>query len=99
MRPEQPSLPAWHGQSEVFIGHVDWSGAEVDKFHRAAKKPVTMRLDANLVDWLKSYGRGYQTRANQLLRHAMVGSRWQEAEVGVTASATTRPLLSCTVPE
>ena len=54
---------------------VDWSGAEVGKFYRPAKKPVTMRLDADVVDWLKSYGRGYQTRANHLLRHAMLSSR------------------------
>jgi len=28
-----------------------------------------------VVDWLKSYGRGYQTRANSLLRHAMESTR------------------------
>ncbi|HLJ76446.1 MAG TPA: BrnA antitoxin family protein [Acidobacteriaceae bacterium] len=54
---------------------VDWSGAEMGKFYRPAKKPVTMRLDADVVDWLKSYGRGYQTRANSLLRHAMESTR------------------------
>ncbi|HKO12778.1 MAG TPA: BrnA antitoxin family protein [Acidobacteriaceae bacterium] len=54
---------------------VDWSGAEMGKFYRPAKKPVTMRLDADVVEWLKSYGRGYQTRANSLLRHAMVSAR------------------------
>lgn len=54
---------------------VDWSGAEVGKFSRPAKKPVTMRLDADVVDWLKSYGIGYQTRANALLRHAMESVR------------------------
>ena len=42
---------------------------------RRWKKPVTMRLDADVVDWLKSYGRGYQTRANSLLRHAMLSAR------------------------
>ena len=50
---------------------VDWSGAEVGKFYRPAKKPVTMRLDEDVVEWLKSYGPGYQTKANLLLRHAM----------------------------
>jgi len=54
---------------------IDWAGAEMGKFYRPPKKPVTMRLDTDVVDWLKSYGRGYQTRANQLLRHAMVNSR------------------------
>src|SRR5437016_10634691 len=50
---------------------LDWSGAEIGKFYRPAKKPVTMRLDSDVIAWLKSDGRGYQTRANQLLRHAM----------------------------
>lgn len=54
---------------------VDWSAAEVGKFYRPAKKPVTMRLDRDIVDWLKSYGPGYQTRVNHLLRHAMVSSQ------------------------
>ena len=50
---------------------VDWSGAEVGRFYRPAKRPVTIRLDDDVIAWLKSYGRGYQTRANLLLRHAM----------------------------
>lgn len=50
---------------------VDWSGAEVGKFYRPPKRPVTMRLDTDVIDWLKSYGPGYQTKANLLLRHAM----------------------------
>jgi uncharacterized protein (DUF4415 family) len=54
---------------------VNWSGAEVGKFYRPPKKPVTMRLDADVIEWLKTYGPGYQTRANILLRHAMVSSK------------------------
>jgi uncharacterized protein (DUF4415 family) len=53
---------------------VDWSRAEIGKFYRPAKKPVTIRLDEDVLEWLKGYGRGYQTRANLLLRHAMVTS-------------------------
>ena len=53
---------------------VDWSGAQIGKFYRPPKKPVTMRLDADVLEWLKAYGKGYQTRANLLLRHAMVSS-------------------------
>lgn len=54
---------------------LDWSGAEIGKFYRPPKKPVTMRLDIDIIKWLKSHGRGYQTRVNALLRHAM-NSRW-----------------------
>jgi uncharacterized protein (DUF4415 family) len=54
---------------------VDWTGAEVGRFFRPVKRPVTMRLDDDVIEWLKSYGRGYQTKANLLLRHAMEASR------------------------
>jgi uncharacterized protein (DUF4415 family) len=50
---------------------VDWSGAEIGKFYRPPKKSVTIRLDQDVLDWLKAYGRGYQTKVNLLLRHAM----------------------------
>ncbi|MGA9878168.1 MAG: BrnA antitoxin family protein [Candidatus Sulfotelmatobacter sp.] len=33
-----------------------------------------MRLDRDIISWLKGYGRGYQTKANILLRHAMMNS-------------------------
>jgi uncharacterized protein (DUF4415 family) len=50
---------------------LDWTGADVGRFYRPIKRPVTMRLDGDVIDWLKSYGRGYQTKVNLLLRHAM----------------------------
>ena len=50
---------------------LDWDGAEIGKFYRPKKKPVTMRLDADVIAWLKADGPGYQTKANSLLRHAM----------------------------
>jgi uncharacterized protein (DUF4415 family) len=49
----------------------DWSGAQIGKFYRPTKKPVTMRLDSDVIAWLKADGRGYQTKANWLLRQAM----------------------------
>ena len=51
---------------------LDWSKAEIGKFYRPVKRPVTIRLDADVIEWLKSDGRGYQTKANGLLRHAML---------------------------
>ena len=30
-----------------------------------------IRLDADVLAWLKAYGRGYQTRINRILRAAM----------------------------
>jgi uncharacterized protein (DUF4415 family) len=42
------------------------------RFYRPLKKPVTIRLDADVLDWLKSQGPGYQTKANRLLRAEML---------------------------
>jgi uncharacterized protein (DUF4415 family) len=36
-----------------------------------AKQQLTIRLDGDVLDWLKSNGRGYQTRINRILRAAM----------------------------
>ncbi|MFI5093791.1 MAG: BrnA antitoxin family protein [Candidatus Acidiferrum sp.] len=51
---------------------VDWGGAEVGKFYRPEKRPVTIRLDVDVIAWLRADGPGYQTKANLLLRHAML---------------------------
>jgi uncharacterized protein (DUF4415 family) len=50
----------------------DWAGAEVGKFYRPIKKPLTLRVDADVLAWLKSQGKGYQTRINKILRNAMM---------------------------
>jgi uncharacterized protein (DUF4415 family) len=67
---------------------IDWSRAEIGKYHRPPKKPVTMRLDADVLEWLKSYGEGYQTKVNMLLRHAMVQTA--ESRMGKTGKAAER---------
>jgi uncharacterized protein (DUF4415 family) len=35
------------------------------------KTQLTIRLDADVLDWLKGHGRGYQTRINRILRVVM----------------------------
>lgn len=50
---------------------TDWSNAVVGKFYRPIKKSLTIRVDADVLAWLKSQGKGYQTRINSLLREAM----------------------------
>jgi len=42
--------------------------------YRPIKKTVNVRLDADVIEWLQSAGRGYQTRMNAILRKAMVHS-------------------------
>ncbi len=40
-------------------------------FYRPLKKPVTLRLDADVIAWFKKDGRRYQTRINEALRKVM----------------------------
>ena len=49
---------------------TDWSRAERGKFHRPVKQQLTLRLDADLIDWFKvrAPAGGYQTSINQALR-------------------------------
>jgi uncharacterized protein (DUF4415 family) len=38
---------------------------------RALKRPISIRLEPAVLQWLKREGPGYQTRINELLREAM----------------------------
>ena len=48
---------------------------ELASMFRPVKKPVTLRLDADILAWFQRGGRGYQTRINQALRKVMTGER------------------------
>lgn len=54
---------------------TDWSGAVRGKFYRPEKQPVTIRLDADVVDWFKRTEPKYQTAVNRVLREYMLANR------------------------
>ena len=41
-------------------------------YYRPIKKPITLRLDADVLAWFQRQGRGYQTRINRALRKLMM---------------------------
>ncbi len=49
-----------------------WATAPRGKFWRPIKAQVTAKLDRDVIAWLKSDGRGYQTRMNAILRREML---------------------------
>lgn len=49
-----------------------WKRAVRNPFYRPVKKQITLRLDADVIAWLRRGGKGYQTKANALLREVMV---------------------------
>lgn len=50
----------------------DWHDAVRGKFYRPIKRQLTVRIDADVLEWLKSQGKGYQSRLNDILRTAMI---------------------------
>lgn len=41
-------------------------------YYRPVKQSTTVRIDADVLDWLRRQGAGYQTRINAILRRAML---------------------------
>jgi uncharacterized protein (DUF4415 family) len=52
----------------------EWAAPD-EKMYKPIKKPVTLRLDADILSWFKAQGRGYQTRINRALRGLMAKER------------------------
>ena len=51
-----------------------WSAGVRGRFYRPVKQQITARVDADVLDWLKSQGKGYQGRLNAILRREMLAS-------------------------
>lgn len=49
-----------------------WSKGQRGMFYKPIKTSTTVRIDSDVIDWLKSQGKGYQTRMNAILRDAML---------------------------
>ena len=54
------------------LGDAFWKGALRNPFYKPTKQVTTVRIDADVLLWLKSNGKGYQTRINAILRDAML---------------------------
>lgn len=51
-----------------------WANAVPNPFFKPIKTHASVRIDADVLAWLKSQGKGYQTRMNAILREAMLRS-------------------------
>ena len=58
------------------LTEAEWAKTKRASGHlyRPVKRIVTARLDGDILEWLKSYGRGYQSRMNAILRREMLAS-------------------------
>ncbi len=80
-RSNQPSTRSLTAKQKRELAHltsvrddqIDTSEIPVrGRFYRPVKQAVSMRLDADVIAWLKKRGKGYQTRANRILRERML---------------------------
>lgn len=51
-----------------------WRNAVQNPFYKPTKTSTTVRVDSDVLAWLKGQGKGYQTRMNAILRDAMIRS-------------------------
>ena len=54
------------------ITDEQWKTAVRGHFYRPVKRQITARVDADVLAWLKSQGKGYQSRINAILRREML---------------------------
>ena len=56
------------------LGDAFWKNAVRNPFYKPTKTSTTVRVDSDVLAWLKTQGKGYQTRMNDILREAMIRS-------------------------
>jgi uncharacterized protein (DUF4415 family) len=49
-----------------------WKKGIRGRFYRPVKRQITARVDADVLEWLKAQGKGYQSRINAILRREML---------------------------
>ena len=69
---------------------AEWKNAERGSFYRPVKRQITARIDSDVLDWLKSRGKGYQSRINAILRREMLTAIKRGAKLGTASSRSRR---------
>jgi uncharacterized protein (DUF4415 family) len=65
------SIKPWDLSLSAPVRDPKMQGMKIGDFYRPLKKPITVRLDADVLAWFKRDGRRYQTRINAALRKVM----------------------------
>jgi uncharacterized protein (DUF4415 family) len=51
-----------------------WKNAVRGKYYKPVKTSTTVRIDSDILAWLRAQGKGYQSRINAILRRKMLES-------------------------
>lgn len=70
-----------HGsiEDDLLLKADEEAGAEA-RWNRPRKRRISLRVDAEVVDWFKCKGPGYQTRINRILRRVMMAGKKREGK-------------------
>jgi uncharacterized protein (DUF4415 family) len=79
---QEAELKALAAKPDSAIDHGDipplddafWRNAVRNPVYRPTKTSTTVRLDNDVLLWLRSQGKGYQSRINAILRREMLAS-------------------------
>jgi len=59
-----------------------WTDAARGRFYKPIKTSTTVRIDADVLAWLRAQGKGYQSRINAILRREMLAATGTEGDGG-----------------
>ena len=79
---QKAELKALRAKPESEIDYSDipplqedfWKKAVRNPFYRPTKTSTTVRIDSDVLHWLRAHGKGYQSRLNAILRREMLAS-------------------------
>jgi len=72
---QQAALATLAARSDDEIDYSDIPPlTNLEQFYRPVKEMTTVRIDADILHWLRSQGKGYQTRINAILRKEMLAA-------------------------
>jgi uncharacterized protein (DUF4415 family) len=79
---QEAELAALRAQTDEEIDYSDipplsedfWKNAVRGRFYKPIKTSTTVRIDSDVLAWLKAGGKGYQSRINAILRREMLTS-------------------------
>jgi uncharacterized protein (DUF4415 family) len=79
---QEAELAALAARRDEDIDHSDipplseefWKNAVRGRFYKPTKTSTTVRIDSDVLAWLRAGGKGYQSRINAILRREMLAS-------------------------
>jgi len=71
----EKQIAALEALNKLPDSEIDYSDTPDESLYRPTKKMTTVRLDADVLAWLRSQGKGYQTKINTILRKEMLSSK------------------------